>query len=445
MNSHGGKKDLVFLLKKSSIALTVKAGGMLTQYLFLFTIARFLGPGALGSFTLSFTVLQLASVLAIMGLDNLLLRKVAAASANNNLPALKSAYLGALQITSISSLVLAAAIYLTAPLLAGSLFSKPWLSGSFQTVSIALPFFVLSTLHTAAFRGLKNMLGFTLFRTLTPLVNTVIITGSWFIGTKVNPVTGLSLAITVLTIMYFIAWYRYSRIGTVNSASHVPKAQMISEALPMMITGSVFFILNWMDNLVIGIYRPEVSVGIYDTAFKIASAATAVLLAVNAVQAPTFAELHSRGNHERLRQYVFSSTRLLFYTTAPITALLLIAPEFILNLFGPGFSEGSLSLRILAIGNFVNCITGSVGILLMMTGFQKEYNRIVLAASIIAIALNFTLVPMWGIKGAAISSTISKIIWNLGSVVFVYKKLGIVSIYLPGISKWIISPGKQDA
>ncbi|MBK9318295.1 MAG: oligosaccharide flippase family protein [Bacteroidetes bacterium] len=77
------RKDTNFLLKKSGIALTVKVGGIITQYLFVFTVARLLGPGVLGSFTLSFTVLQLLSILGLLGLDNLLTRKVAAAKAGN--------------------------------------------------------------------------------------------------------------------------------------------------------------------------------------------------------------------------------------------------------------------------------------------------------------------------------------------------------------------------
>jgi O-antigen/teichoic acid export membrane protein len=71
----------------------------------------------------------------------------------------------------------------------------------------------------------------------------------------------------------------------------------------------------------------------------------------------------------------------------------------------------------------------------MMTGYQQQYNRIIITAAAIGIGLNFLLVPILGIEGAAYSSTISKIIWNLWSVYFVYKNLGLVSIYLPGIKR----------
>jgi len=211
----------------------------------------------------------------------------------------------------------------------------------------------------------------------------------------------------------------------------------------MMLTGSIFFILGWTDNLILGIFRSEEEVGMYDTAFKIAAASAIVLLAMNAIQAPSFAELHSKGDNKRLKNYVFNSTRLIFYATLPITLLILIFPVQILSIFGPAFSYAWPALCIMAIGNFVNCITGSVGILLQMTGHQRSYNKIITSTAIGSIALNILLIPYWGITGAAISSAIAKIFQNLASVIYAYRKMNIVSIYLPGIHKFI-KPAKDN-
>ncbi|MBL7923955.1 MAG: flippase [Bacteroidia bacterium] len=434
------RKDILFLLKKSGIALTVKAGGMITQYLFIFTVARLLGPGILGTFTLSFTVLQLVSILALMGLDNLLIRKVAAARVAGDQAGLKSIYQTSAGITALSSILLALLLYLAAPLLAQHVFSKPWLTEHFRLISLALPPFVWITLHAAAFRGSKNMLGFTLFKTVIPLLNALFILISWYSGFPFTPVMGFATSTIIVAVFYVLTWRKFSGLAGSPSVPSVHRAELIRESLPMMITGSIFFILNWIDNLVIGIYRTEAEVGFYDTAFKISSASAAVLMAVNAIQAPTFAEIHSKQDHKRLRNYVFNSTRILFYATAPITFALLLFPELILSIFGKDFSVSARSLQILAIGNFFNCITGSVGILLMMTGYQRQYNRIIVLAAIIGISLNFLLVPILGIEGAAISSTASKIFWNLISVIYVYRKLGITSIYLPGMRR----PGNEQ-
>ncbi|MBK9639485.1 MAG: flippase [Bacteroidetes bacterium] len=429
------QKDTFFMLKKSGIALTVKGGGMITQYLFIFTVAHLLGPGMLGTFTLSFTVMQLISILALLGLDNLLIRKVAAAKASNDLIALKSAYQTSLKTTAVSSLLFGLLMYLLSPFIAESIFHKPLLTDHLKVMSLALPPFVWITLHAGAFRGSKNMLGFTLFKTIIPLLNALLIFISFQLKVDFTPVMGFTSSTILVAIFYFLSWRKYSNISSIQSTPSLDWKTMVKESLPMMMTGSIFFILNWVDNIAIGIYWSEAHVGFYDTAFKISSASAAILMAVNAIQAPTFAEIKSSNDQNRLKTYVYNSTRLLFYATAPITLIILLFPEFLLSLFGKEFSIAGSSLQILAAGNFINCITGSVGILLMMTGHQVQYNRIIIIAALLGISLNFILVPFMGIEGAAISSTVSKIFWNLAAVYYAYKKLGLISIYFPGLKR----------
>jgi O-antigen/teichoic acid export membrane protein len=435
MSKKGSQKDIFFMVKKSGIALAVKGGGMITQYLFIFTVAHIMGAGVLGTFTLSFTVMQLVSILALLGLDNLLIRKVAAARAANDAVAFKKAYHSSSKITAISSLLFALLMYFLSPFIAEVIFNKPLLAEHLQVMSASLPPFVWITLHAGAFRGAKNMIGFTLFKTVLPLLNTLLILIAWKLNIEFTPVLGFTTSSIVVAFFYVLSWRKFSGIELVKARTPFQWKEMLKESLPMMMTGSIFFILNWIDNIAIGIYWSEASVGLYDTAFKISSASAAILMAVNAIQAPTFAEIQSTHDHQRLKSYVYNSTRLLFYATAPITIGILIFPEFLLGLFGKEFATAGSSLQILALGNFINCITGSVGILLMMTGHQEQYNRIIMVAAILGISLNFLLVPTMGIVGAAISSTVAKVFWNIAAVIYTYKKLGLVSIYLPGLKK----------
>lgn len=434
MRKKDEQRETFFMLKKSGIALTVKGGGMITQYLFIFTVAHLLGPGMLGTFTLSFTVMQLLSILALLGLDNLLIRKVAAAKASNDLIALKNAYQTTLRTTAVSSLLFGLLMFLSSSFIAENIFNKPFLTDHLKIMSLALPPFVWTSLHAGAFRGSKNMLGFTLFKTILPLLNALLIFIAYHLNIDFSPVMGFTSSAILVAILYLFSWRKYSALSTVPSSS-LNWMDMVKESLPMMMTGSIFFILNWVDNIAIGIYWSEVEVGFYDTAFKISSASAAILMAVNAIQAPTFAEIKSSNDQYRLKTYVYNSTRLLFFTTAPITIVILLFPEFLLSLFGNEFSIAAPSLQILAAGNFINCITGSVGILLMMTGHQVQYNRIIIFAALLGISLNFILVPSMGIAGAAVSSTVSKIFWNLASVYYAYKNLGLISIYFPGLKR----------
>lgn len=435
MSIKDNKKESSFILIQGGIALSVKAGSMLTQYLFVFVVTRLLGPGALGSFTLSYTVLQLLAIFGLLGLDNLLTRKVATAKAMDRPTDIKSAHLTSLKISTISSVILSVLLYLSADFIANSVFNKPQMVMHLRVMSFALAPFVFINIHAAAFRGMKNMIGFTFHRAIIPLLNAAIIFGGYYSAINIIPTLGYAISCGIVMILYSIAWKKYSNSYEVGIVETTSKKDMVMESLPMMITGSIFFILNWIDNLTIGIYRTEVEVGLYDIAFKIAAASAMILMAVNAIHGPTFAEYHSKNDISKLRESIYSSSKMLFYVTLPFTIIICFFPEWILSFFGDEFKQASNALVILSIGNFFSLITGSVGILLQMTGHQKPYNNIILCAAITSIILNIILVPRIGITGAAIASAVAKFTQNLAGSIYVYKKFGFLSIYLPGIQR----------
>jgi len=202
-----------------------------------------------------------------------------------------------------------------------------------------------------------------------------------------------------------------------------------------MLTGSMIFIMGWTDNIILGIFRSSEEVGMYDAAFRLSTLSAIVLFAINAIQAPVFSELYHKKEMGRLQQIIIKSNRLLFFTSLPLTLILCFFPDMILGFLGEGFRGAWLALIILSIGNFVSSISGSIGILLQMSGHQKQYNNIITSTAISSIALNFVLIPKYGLLGAAITSSIAKIIQNLLSVAYAKKYLGILSIYLPGIEK----------
>ena len=210
---------------------------------------------------------------------------------------------------------------------------------------------------------------------------------------------------------------------------------MLSESLPMMLTGSMIFIMGWTDNIILGIFRSSEEVGMYDAAFRLSTLSAVVLFAINAIQAPVFSELYHKKEMGRLQQIINKSNRLLFFTSLPLTLILCVFPNQILGFLGEGFKGACLALIFLSIGNFVNSITGSVGILLQMSGHQKQYNNIITSTAIGSIVLNLFLIPTYGLLGAAVTSAGAKIIQNLLSVMYAKKYLGVLSIYLPGIEK----------
>ena len=113
----------------------------------------------------------------------------------------------------------------------------------------------------------------------------------------------------------------------------------------------------------------------------------------------------------------------------PLFFIFVFFPDSAMSLFGEQFSKGGVVLAILAVGEFINVLTGSAGILLMMSGHEKAVRNNTFIAIILLAVLCLVLIPTIGLVGAAISVASAIIMKNLIALFLVWKYLGI-SIYV---------------
>ena len=127
---------------------------------------------------------------------------------------------------------------------------------------------------------------------------------------------------------------------------------------------------------------------------------------------------------ESVRKTALFSVRLLVVSAVPIVGAMLIFPGFLMGLFGADFAQGAQLLQILALGQFVNVITGSVGYLLMMTGHERDLRTSTLISGGLVVILTIILTQYFGVLGCAIATAISIAFQNLLAAYFVKKRLG---------------------
>jgi O-antigen/teichoic acid export membrane protein len=177
--------------------------------------------------------------------------------------------------------------------------------------------------------------------------------------------------------------------------------------------------------LMVGQYLDPVDAGRFAAVFRTAAIISMVINSVNAMASPAFAYHHSRGEGAELRRMVRRCAHLVFWPAAAACLVLGLMGETILGWFGPSYVVGKHALQILLIGHCVNAATGSVGSLLNMTGNQKPVAVVFGLSMLLQIALNTVLIPLFGIEGAALSTVISYIAWNVALHILVSRRLGI--------------------
>ena len=72
-----------------------------------------------------------------------------------------------------------------------------------------------------------------------------------------------------------------------------------------------------------------------------------------------------------------------------------------------------------------NAGVGSVGVLLQMTGHERDVAVGFATAVAVNLAVNLALIPVWGVDGATLGAAANMILWNTLLAFRVYQKLGI--------------------
>ena len=410
------------LLSKSSSTFIFKIIGSLLGYVFLLLVTRTSGAEVWGIFVLCLAVLNITSILSRFGVDTALLRFVA--QLKGKMEEIKGIYLQGFSLVLALSIVFSILLYFFSNILAETVFQKPNLTPFLKVISFALIPFTIININAQAYRGLKRIKEFSFFQHTSKFLFAVIIFVLLFYFTDIDVIIMpiYSFLAAVFIVMIFSGVGIFKTFKGVQTIIIFTKKEILSTSYPMMLSSSILLLMAWADTIMIGIFKTEVDVGFYNVALKLAMLASIILGSVNSILAPKISETFNNNKIDEFKVLIKQSTRIIFFISLPILIVLFLFPEFLLSLFGQEFVIAKTTLLILLIGQAVNAMSGSVGLILQMTGKEKVYQNILLIALVFNIMLNLFLIPKFGIEGAAIASSFSFLFWNLSSVLYIYKR-----------------------
>jgi O-antigen/teichoic acid export membrane protein len=189
--------------------------------------------------------------------------------------------------------------------------------------------------------------------------------------------------------------------------------------------GMMEFFIVQVDKISLGYYLGAREVGIYSVAAAVVAYVPLVLHSVNQIFSGTIADLHTRGEHAVLARLFQSLTKWVVSLTLPLATVIIVFARPLMRVFGHDFEAGWPILVIGTAGQLINCGVGSVGFLLLMSGNQKRLIRVQAGMTVVMIGLSVTLIPLWGIVGAAVAAAITNIGMNVWNLLEVRSALGI--------------------
>ncbi|MEJ2437359.1 MAG: MATE family efflux transporter [Sulfurovaceae bacterium] len=388
------------LFHGSSIAFFMHLIGLVLGYIFTLLIARWYGADTMGLYALSLTLLNIFVTIGTFGFGSALVKFIADYNYNDKPYLAKEIYKKVITFVVPLGLLLSLLFYIFTEYLALEVFDNSKLIPYFHiTVFGVLPF-ILLTINTAFFRGVKNIKLFAFLDKVAIFIFTPILLAIAYYGLNwegIATIISRVIAILLLLIMSYEALRRYHYIFRSSVQKLLSYRDIFRVSLPMLLTNSLVLVMSWTD---------------------------ITLMAMNTIAGPKFSELYSRGDMQGLKKVAQNATRMVFYSSLPIIIILILFAKHILGIFGQEFTVGVYALWILVIGRFINVCSGSVTVLLNMTGKQVPLNVVMLIASILNVVLNYFLIPIYGIEGAAIATAISLAFNRIVPVILVRRYYG---------------------
>jgi len=427
--------DLKELLKGSFISLFFKGFGVISSILFTWFVTRWYGAGEYGIFITFWSILMLSSVIARFGFDSSIVKFIANDFSKNNTEHLVKTYRFIYFSVLIISIILAITM-----LIFSHRISSVFFENDQSLLIIVVGFFLipysLMNINAEALKGLKNITAFSLFQNGNIFLLTLVFIAFYKFYHKLLFAQEILFSLALSIIIFFlishlVVLFNFKKrklfLQKKNKGVFLDKKSIFKITLPMFFANSLYLFMNWTDTIMLSAFSTETSVGIYNTALKIAAIGIVILVAISSIAMPKYAELINNKDKLLLKRFVKRTTSLAFLTSIPFFLIVYFFPEFLLSLFGKEFIGGKTALIILNTSFLFIVFSGTTIQLLNMTGLEKIARNILFFSVVFNIILNAILIPIYDINGAAIATTSTTLLWNIIAVYYIKKKLGFTS------------------
>jgi O-antigen/teichoic acid export membrane protein len=164
------------------------------------------------------------------------------------------------------------------------------------------------------------------------------------------------------------------------------------------------------------------SVGLYRAIQPLRQITTFVLSAFTFLFLPIATEYYDNREFGALDQFYTISTKWVSAATFPfVLVFTLFAPDVVRIFFGTDYMPAAPALAVLTAGLFIRAFVGLNGDMAKAINQPKIELYSVAIAVAINVGVNFVLIPIYGIVGAAIGTVIGYIVYNAVEVLAIYQ------------------------
>ena len=393
--------------------------GMVFSFIFNWAITKYLPQKEVGVFQYYISMITFAMVIVPLGYQSLAQRE--AINLNKN------------SLKRLSSQAILAILF------GSTVFSSIWFFGvtkykwvkdleeyhSLMIGIIIIPIYALNVFFRAVLQGqnkiYSSVVPDVLIRPILLLLSLILLP---FLGLEI---TATSLLNTLFIILFGALIFSILKTQkNITEEGKSAKSNWLKQALILLPIGLISTVNERIDVIMITkTLGPEAN-AIYSVAFKFALFSGFGLVILNQVMVPQYALYFKKNTTINLLQdKIKVNVRLSFVLSLAVVLFLLLLGKDLLNWFGKpteNYALGYTTILILAFGQLFNVAVGSTGYILTMAKKESLVMLSIVTGIIVNVLLNYFLVPIMHIEGAAIATSASIIVWNIMMLIFVKTK-----------------------
>ena len=399
-----GKGKQPSLAKSGSLASLCVMYGAGIAFVTTMVVSNGIGAEGSGEFFRLMALFAISISLVTFGADTGLVRTMSAQRALGRYGVLPQLIRYGLIPSLVTSVLLVAGVYIYTELVP----MAPEYQAAMRVSSAFILVAALMTVFFGALRGLHRVVTFTLLQNV--LLPTLRFAAVGLVVLFSGQLMDLVYAWTVpVAITAVVALWRLER--AFPSEEHVevlPSEDSPTETFRSFwgfssargVATVVETILEWIDVLVVAAFLGAAAGGVYGAVNRCVRVGAMIEHTGRVVTGPSISAALATRQLDRAREIFLSTTRVLTALSWPFYLSLAFFGPVLLGFFGKGFESGAGILWVICPAAMLSMSAGGVQSVLLMSGKSRWQLLNKLSSLVVAVTLNFTLVPVWGLYGA---------------------------------------------
>lgn len=399
-------------VRGAGIVFIMMVASYFLGYLFRLLLARELGAASYGLVYAIIALFGFFGILMSLGLESALIRYIAQFKAENKPEKIKGSFIIVLLSKLFLSILVCGLLILFSDTIALKYLNAPEASILIKIYGIGIIFSTITATLKASFRGFQSMKYFSSINFIKSSLALILTYSLLLLGFKeIAPLLGFTLTFLILPWIYSPLLIKkiFPDFLQVKAELTKPLAkELFKFGVSIIFVGLAGMVFSYTDTLILTYFRTLKEVGLYNVALPTMKVISVVGIAFISILFPMSSELWAKKRKDQIGKGLGMLYKYALILVFPLALLMFLFPEIILGiLFGEEFKVAGNVLRILAIGYLINTLSGVNNATLSGIGKPEEVSKIMFSGIGMNLILNLVLIPVYGMVGAAISTTIS--------------------------------------